>query len=349
VPFLTLESFVECIQRKKTELLKLFLENFVAVKGKLSGIAAFLNLVKDSVEIVATSFEIPKHFSTLFVVMALYKQYVNCLFGNERLSFIKLSRRRGFGFNEEMLADSLELSAFGLLQTKDFVVEIQGYIAGLKKQKLFGLLVCLLYLFEIQQNSIPLVSRTQSEFVEKRIQCMMKAISDPRNEDESSSSISFRSFWQTFKKRHKRHFLKAFLAAIVEEFCLESESFECSLASLQLCLCINFRQQSFKYNSEDVFSSFAKLKELLSQESYLSLKQAWKMKSEKQAELDYDKEQICENLLCLINQASHGCFKNEGVDLRRALYESDVVARYELLMKICLGPGTFIPRPHSKE
>jgi hypothetical protein len=61
VPFLTLESFVECIQRKKTELLKLFLENFVAVKGKLSDIAAFLNLVKDSVEIVATSFEIPKH------------------------------------------------------------------------------------------------------------------------------------------------------------------------------------------------------------------------------------------------------------------------------------------------
>lgn len=298
------------------------------LKVSVADVESFLNLVKEAIEVLVTGFESPKTFSILFIHLSLFRQYVNAIFGNEKLSKQRLSQRRGFGLMEELFTESLELNAFGLLQCKDFLLQIQELVIGEKKQLLFSLIITLLYQFELQDIDRALVSKAHTELICKRIELLFKVVSDKNVDETQAHAISFRNFWQVFRKRHGRHFVKVFLSSIMEELCSQKDAFEVFLASLQLDICIIYRQKSYKYSSLDMFSSFAKIKEQLNQYEYSSLKDLWRLRVQKGVAVDDPGDFMFESLQAIIFKAATANLKLDGVDIFPIFGDPDIAARY---------------------
>lgn len=288
---------------------------------------SYLQLVHKSVEVVSQGLRCQDSISSLFTLMTLYKQYINCLYGNERLAKTRLVRSRGFGLPTEFFDDNLNLNPYGLLQSQEIIKTMPLYIQGKKKQVIFQFICLIIFLASVFSSEVVALNETQILSYQKQTSILTAFLNEATKEDEEFELIPFHDFLYYYKRKHRRYVLKYLAASIVSFYMSTVPSIENVFLHASIEIKIKFARKLFVYSSSCFENSFMFLKMRLITYDFDCFKELWQRTVIEKRLIEDEGEVLCKSLLRLIEQASRMASQQFGVVLLDALIESDTIAR----------------------
>lgn len=288
---------------------------------------SYLQVVHKSVEVVSQGMRCQDSISSVFTMMMLYKQYINCLYGNERLPKTKLVRSRGFGLPTEFFDENLNLNPYGLLQSQEMIKTMPIYILGKKKQAIFQFICLIIFLAGVFSSEVVALSETQLLSYQKQISILSAFLNETLNEDEEFELIPFHDFLYYYKRKHRRYVLKYLAASIVSFYMSTAPSIESIFLHASIEVKIKFARKSFVYASSCFENSFMFLKSRLITYDFDSFKELWQHTVVDKSLTDNEGEVLCKSLLRLIEQASRIANQQFDLAIYDILIESDTIAR----------------------
>jgi hypothetical protein len=327
VESIKLETLESSVQKQKEEIIGIFLNSLQLMRESISATYGFLQLVKDAMDVIISTHLHQNSFTLFYCLMSYYKQYVNCLFGNERLTRQRLLKRRGFGLFLEHFDENNNLNTLGLFHAKEFIISVKEYVMGRNKKEIFGLIAMFLYYSEVKSTDNALMMIEPVEFFSSHAEVYLKCLEDPELAGAEGEAVTFHHFLQFFHRKHCRHFLKSYAANIIDELCLKNEKIENDMASQNISLCVQYRQKIYCFYSGSLICSISNLKKALERHDFYSLKAIWHTKVGKGFEVDGSDEILVETLRQLIGRANLSSIKFGRVDILNVLLDPDTIAR----------------------
>jgi hypothetical protein len=313
--------------KQKEELIGIFLNSIQIMKESTSAVYEFLHLVKEALDVIVSAELNQNCFTSFYCLLSYYKQYVNCLFGNERITKERLLKRRGLGLYLEYFDEQNQLNTLGLLHAQEFVINIKDYVAGHSKKKIFGLIALFLYYSELKANDTALSVVATSEIFAKNAEKNLKHLDDSDLSELEGEGVTLHHFLGFYQKKHSRHFLKSSAAKIINEICLKNDKIEWELSSYSVKLSVQYRQKVYYYFSASLICSIISLKKALEKHDFGSFKEIWIAKVVKGFEVDGCNEILVETLKKLIAKANLDSVKFSQVAVVSVLLNPDNIAR----------------------
>jgi hypothetical protein len=321
-------SLCEMMNSKKQELLGFVCSKLKFLQCDLQEVLAFIESVKDVVQILVSSFSSFKPFSNIYILLSFFKQYVNCLFGNEKLSKLRLMKRRGFGLFSEYFDDSLSLNAVGMAEVAPFVPHISSYIQGRKKQGLFLLSLTCLYVNEYMEHDSTFLSSTQKANLKDNLQEYFQKLSDSIEEDVMTEYVNIGKFLSIFQKKYRRYKLKLYTSQIISQLVLENCEFELFLAEMQICIKTNWNHKNYSYSTSKNISSFSALKKDLLCFEFHSFKEFWSFCSAGTLNRSSKTASIYEDMCLILKKVDQEGRRSGALNIGDILNNADILSRY---------------------
>jgi hypothetical protein len=266
-------------------------------------------------------------FVTVFCILELFHQLVNCLYGNERYSKSRLLKSRGFGLHEEFFTNEVALSVLGLKMAFRYLQQFTAFFSGEQKKQCFALILACLYYNELTNLPDEIIS---AEFITKNItliQGKLKILSDDKAMDIEHQAISIKQFVDIYSRKYRRNLLKTHAVQVFYETYIDSRGLQEELCNANLVLYLVHAGQFLMFESKNLNSALTFIKQWLKVLQFEELATLWYQYAiKKMPVLDRDQTGLS-TIDTLITLSCRDIQTNYGIDIFRAFEEPDTVAR----------------------
>jgi hypothetical protein len=253
----------EYFKKKKQELIQLYLDKIKILKIAEDVAVDYVQVIIESLKTICGTLMSQGPFTSCYCLLELYHQIVSCVYGNEKLSKVKLGKRRGYGLNAEMFTQELQLSALGLKLAYPFLKHISVFFAGAAKKECVSLIFACLYYKEVNTLQEEVICTEVQENMAGLVKSYAGCLSDGNTPGKEYGSVSLPYFINVFCRKYRRNEIKRIAAKIFKEIWIDSRGFQEKLCSHGLMLYISHNGQDFQFNSTCLNSTLASLKKWL--------------------------------------------------------------------------------------
>lgn len=266
-------------------------------------------------------------FTASYCLLELYHQIVSCVYGNEKLSKLKLGKRRGYGLNAEMFTQDLQLSALGLKLAYPFLKNISFFVSGESKKELVSFIMSVLYFREVNSLAEEAMCSEVEKNITKLIMSHIGCLSDESAPEVEYGAVSLPYFVDVFSRKYRRNFLKSLAGRILGELWTESKNFQDALCLCGLILFISHGGKHFQFDSKNLNSTLNSLKKWLKGITGGELASLWYQYAIKKMEVSVNDEFAMAAIDNILSSSAKDLMDYSGINIGMVLLEPDIVSR----------------------
>lgn len=305
----------------------IYLEKFKIVKAAETAAMEYVQVMIVAMKMICGTLIGLPAFTTTFCILELYHLLVSCLFGNEKLSKVSLTKRRGFGLNEELFCLDMNLSALGLKFAYPYYRKFCTYFAGEKKQQSLALIFSCLYYVELQNLPHEIAS---TDLVSKVANCVSENVaylSEDREVSEEYMPVSMTQFIHMFCRKYRRNLFKCIAGKVVLEAYVSSANLQQVLCEQNVVISISHAGQNCVFKSRNLTSALTSLKQWFKKYSLEDFTNLWYRYTVEKTEV-HEKDAI--GLSTVDNLLASSCqdaMCRDEFEIHEAFYDPDIVSR----------------------
>lgn len=334
-------SAKEYFKMKKQELIAVYLEKVKILKVQEEIAIDYVLTIIDGLRTMCGNLACQGPFTSSYCLLELFHQIVSCVYGNEKLSRLKLIKRRGFGLNAEMFSNELNLSALGLKLSYPFLKNISAFFSGDVKKETVSFLVACLYFKEVTSLEEEAVSSDVMQNLIGLIKSHLGCLTDEESPEKNYNAVSLPYFVDIYERKYRRNLIKKLTAKVLLELWLSSRTFQESLCSGGLQLFISNNGKDFKFHAGDLNSTLLSLKQWLRTVSGQELASLWYQYVYKKVQISQKDEFALVGIDFLLAGSAKDYLSATQIDIRNAFVEPDLVARHFIFNKAFSCKGSF--------